>query len=85
MAMESESQVIDISRVSGFMQKVRVGCTVLVGGALMIDTGPCAGSEWCDIADRDPEFERAKDRHTDMPSRQRCRYLLARSVVHVSD
>ena len=34
IAVESESQVIDIGRVSGFMQKVRPLLTMLLPGAL---------------------------------------------------
>lgn len=52
VAMESESQVIDISRVSGFMQKVRVGCTAFGGGVLMLCIRSRLGSERCDIAGR---------------------------------
>ena len=47
VAMESEAQVIDISRVSGFMQKVR-NATIAVTRFVEVHVAPI-GSEWCDI------------------------------------
>ena len=47
--MESEAQVIDISRVSGFMQKVCVCCCVFLGGALTAFASLFIGPERCDI------------------------------------
>lgn len=46
-AVESESQFIDIARVSGFMQKVRLPlCTFIIPHA---KTERRSGSQWCDI------------------------------------
>ena len=36
VAMESEAQVIDISRVSGFMQKVRSTASIVMAGVLNV-------------------------------------------------
>lgn len=45
--MESESQFIDIARVSGFMQKV---CLLLsTNNPTFLKTGYQLGSQWCDI------------------------------------
>ena len=48
VAMESEAQVIDISRVSGFMQKVRSVYLLVASGSRLNATS--AGPEWCDIS-----------------------------------
>jgi hypothetical protein len=46
-AVESESQFIDIARVSGFMQKV---CLPLsIDNSVFLKAGHHSGSQWCDI------------------------------------